>query len=157
MAPPWTRGSEAYATAPDPSIRPDAAIAPDPSGATEGSRVMVPGSNRAVSLATGSRGRDTVAAGAPSAADVSETAVIEDQPSSAACGTYSVNTSATLCPPKPNALLSTAIGPSAPARGASGVAFVATEIVTSSSRSSRLMVGGATRSASALTLATDSI
>src|SRR6201999_2836698 len=68
-------------------------------------------------------------------------------------GTYSVNTSATLCPPKPNASLRAAIG--APAtRGASERGLVATSMARSSSGSSRLMVGGAVRSTSAMIAAT---
>ena len=60
-APPWTRGSEAKATAPVPSIRPTPAIAPVPvSGAISSS---VPVSNSASRRITGSRGSVEPASG----------------------------------------------------------------------------------------------
>ena len=60
-APPWTRGSEANATAPVPSICPVPAMAPVPVSGAISSRV--PSSNRASSRTTGSRDSVEPAAG----------------------------------------------------------------------------------------------
>ena len=64
-----------------------------------------------------------------------------------------LNTNTTLWPPKPKESLSAAISPAGSARGLSRT----TSTVTAGSKSSILIVGGAKRSCSVLTMKTDSI